>query len=120
MVAAQMIAMGELLVLAQKAGVDPERVVAAIRGGAAQCWTLDNKPGRIFSGERGPGFKAYMQHKDLGIVLDTARTYGVSLPLTAVSAQLYEAMLQQGMRELDNSAVLSILEMLSSTHIGPA
>lgn len=119
MVAAQMVAMGELLVLARQSGVDPERVVDAIRGGAAQCWTLDNKPQRIFAGNRSPGFKAYLQHKDLGIVLDTARAYGVSLPLTAVSAQLYEAMLQNGMRDLDNSAVLGILEMLSGTQVGP-
>lgn len=119
MVAAQMVAMSELLVLAQKSGVDPERVVAAIQGGAAQCWTLDNKPARIFAGDRSPGFKSYMQHKDLGIVLDTARAYGVSLPLTAVSAQLYEAMQQTGMEELDNSAVLGVLEALSGVRIGP-
>jgi 2-hydroxy-3-oxopropionate reductase len=119
MVAAQMVAMGELLVLAKKSGVDPERVVAAIQGGAAGCWTLDNKPGRIFAGNRAPGFKSYMQHKDLGIVMDTARAYGVSLPLTAISAQLYEAMQQTGMEELDNSAVLGVLEALSGVKIGP-
>lgn len=65
MVAAQMVAMGELLILAQKAGADPEKVVQAIRGGAAGCWTLDNKPKRLFAGNRKPGFKAYMQAKDL-------------------------------------------------------
>ncbi len=113
MVAAQMVAMGELLLLAQKAGVDPRRVVEAIRGGAAGCWTLDNKPQRLFAGERGPGFKAYMQHKDLGIVLDTARTYGMPLPVTSGVVQLYEAMLQIGMRDLDNSAVIGVLEALS-------
>ncbi|TET83382.1 MAG: 2-hydroxy-3-oxopropionate reductase, partial [Anaerolineales bacterium] len=66
MVAAQMVAMGELLLLAQKSGVDPRRVIDAIQGGAAQCWALDVKPQRLFAGERQPGFKAYMQHKDLG------------------------------------------------------
>jgi 2-hydroxy-3-oxopropionate reductase len=58
MVAAQMVAMGELLLLAQRAGVSPEKVVEAISGGAAQCWTLDIKAPRLFSGERGPGFRA--------------------------------------------------------------
>jgi 2-hydroxy-3-oxopropionate reductase len=119
MVAAQMVAMGELLVLAAKTGVDPERVIEAIRGGAAQCWTLDNKPQRIFRGERTPGFKAYMQHKDLGIVMDTARAYGASMPLTAVATQLFEAMLHTGMEELDNSAVLGIIELLSDARVGP-
>jgi 2-hydroxy-3-oxopropionate reductase len=113
MVAAQMVAMGELLLLAQKAGVDPRRVVDAIRGGAAGCWTLDNKPQRLFTGERGPGFKAYMQHKDLGIVLDTARTYGMPLPITSGAMQLYESMLQLGMRDLDNSAVIGVLEAMA-------
>jgi 2-hydroxy-3-oxopropionate reductase len=90
MVAAQMVAMGELLIFAQKAGADPEKVIEAIRGGAAQCWTLDVKPPRLFKGERGPGFKAYMQAKDLGIVLDTAREYGVPLPACAVDCPAFQ------------------------------
>ena len=80
MVAAQMVAMGELLIFARKAGADPEKVIQAIRGGAAQCWTLDVKPPRLFQGNRSPGFKAYMQAKDMGIVLDSARQYGIPLP----------------------------------------
>lgn len=117
MVAAQMVAMGELLVFAKKAGADPRKVVEAIRGGAAQCWTLDVKPPRLFDGNRQPGFKAYMQSKDLGIVLDTAREYGIPLPTTAVNAQLFEAMLEMGMESLDNSAVLGVLETLAGTHL---
>jgi 2-hydroxy-3-oxopropionate reductase len=117
MVAAQMVAMGELLLLAQKCGVDPRRVVEAIQGGAAQCWTLDVKPERLFNGNREPGFKSYMMHKDLGIVLDTARAYGMPVPATAVNQQLYEAMLQMGMRELDNSAVIGVFESLSGERL---
>jgi 2-hydroxy-3-oxopropionate reductase len=120
MVAAQMVAMGELILLAQKCGVDPQQVIAAIRRGAAQCWTLDNKPQRLFQGERSPGFKAYMQHKDLGIVMDTARTYGMPLPMTAVSQQLYESMLQLGMSQLDNSAVIGVLEAMAGVELGGA
>lgn len=120
MVAAQMTAMAELLVFSQKAGVDPAKVVGAIKGGAAACWTLNVKPQRIFEGNREPGFKASMQHKDLGIVMDSAREYGVPLPVTAVNMSLYEAMLQQeGMREKDNSAVLCILEKMANTRVGP-
>lgn len=113
MVAAQMVAMGELIVFAQKSGVDPQKVVEAIKGGAAQCWTLDVKPPRLFAGNRAPGFKAYMQAKDLNIVLETARAYGVPLPATAENAQLFNAMLQMGMGELDNSAVIGVLERLA-------
>ena len=117
MVAAQMVAMGELLIFAQKAGADPEKVVEAIRGGAAQCWTLDVKPPRLFAGNRNPGFKAFMQAKDLGIVLDTARQYGVPLPSTSVHAQLFNAMLVMGMAELDNSALVGVIEALSGTSL---
>lgn len=117
MVAAQMVAMGELLIFSQKAGVDPQKVVAAIKGGAAQCWTLDVKPPRLFAGNRTPGFKAYMQAKDLNIVLETAREYGVPLPATAEHAQLFNAMLQMGMADLDNSAVIGVLEALSGTKL---
>jgi 2-hydroxy-3-oxopropionate reductase len=113
MVAAQMVAMGELLIFAQKAGVDPQKVVEAIKGGAAQCWTLDVKPPRLFAGNRTPGFKAYMQAKDLNIILETAREYGIPLPSAAVDAQLYNAMLQNGMGELDNSAVIGMIEELA-------
>jgi 2-hydroxy-3-oxopropionate reductase len=117
MVAAQMVGMGELLVLAQKSGVDPRKVVEAIQGGAAQCWALDVKPQRLFVGDRGPGFKAYMMHKDLGIVMDSARTYGAPVPGTAVNMQLFEAMLQMGMRELDNSAVIGVLEQMAGVRL---
>lgn len=117
MVAAQMVAMGELLIFSQKAGVDPQKVVEAIKAGAAQCWTLDVKPPRLFAGNREPGFKAFMQAKDLNIVLETAREYGVPLPSAAVDAQLFNAMLQNDMGELDNSAIIGIIEELAGTKL---
>jgi 2-hydroxy-3-oxopropionate reductase len=116
-VGAQMVALAEALITAQKAGVDPLRVVEAIKGGAAQMWTLDVKPPRLFAGNRQPGFKAYMQHKDLGIVMDTARTYGVPLPMSAVVMQLYTAMLDLGHRELDNSAIIAVYETLTGIQL---
>jgi len=112
-----MVAMGELLVFARKAGADPQKVVEAIRGGAAQCWALDVKPPRLFAGNRTPGFKAYMQAKDLGIVMDTAQQYGIPLPGAATHAQLFQAMLQMGMADLDNSAVIGIIEALAGVEL---
>jgi 2-hydroxy-3-oxopropionate reductase len=113
MVAAQMVAMGELLIFAQKAGADPQKVVEAIRGGAAQCWTLDVKPPRLFAGNRQPGFKARMQAKDMSIILDTAREYGIPVPSAALDSQLFNAMVENGMGNNDNAAVVAIFEMLS-------
>lgn len=115
MVAAQMVAMGELMILAKKSGADPSRVIQAIQGGAAQCWTLDVKPERLFAGNRKPGFKAYMQEKDLKIVMDTAREYGAPLPAAGLHTQLFGAMLQMGMKDLDNSAVIGVIENLAHT-----
>jgi len=117
MVAAQMVAMGELLIFARKAGADPQKVVEAIKGGAAQCWTLDVKPSRLFAGNRSPGFKATMQAKDLNIILETARQYGIPLPSAAVDAQLFNSMLELGMGDLDNSAVLGIIEILAGSKL---
>jgi 2-hydroxy-3-oxopropionate reductase len=117
MVAAQMVAMGELLIFAKKAGADPQKVVEAIKCGAAQCWTLDVKPPRLFSGNRSPGFKAYMQAKDMNIILETARQYGIPLPSVAVDAQLFNAMLEMGMGDLDNSAVLGVIEILANSKL---
>lgn len=115
MVAAQMVAMGELLILAKKSGADPEKVVSAIRAGAAQCWALDHKPQRLFAGERRPGFKAVMQLKDMNIVMDTAREYGISLPMTTVTTKLYADMCEMGMEAMDNSAVIGVIEKLAGT-----
>ncbi|MHB8136550.1 MAG: NAD(P)-dependent oxidoreductase [Anaerolineaceae bacterium] len=117
MVAAQMVAMGELLIFSQKAGADPQKVVEAIKGGAAQCWTLDVKPQRLFMGNRQPGFKAQMQAKDLNIIIETAREYGIPLPSAAVDAQLYNSMVELNLGKQDNSAILAILELLANVKL---
>jgi len=117
MVAAQMVAMGELLILSRKTGADPEKVIQAIKSGAAQCWALDVKTERLFAGNRNPGFKAFMQAKDLGIVMDTAREYGVPLLGTSANTQLFNAMLEMGMAEMDNSAVVGVVEQLANINL---
>ncbi len=117
MVAAQMVAMGELLVFSKKAGVDPRKVVDAIKAGAAQCWALDIKPPRLFDGNRNPGFKSYMQLKDMNIVLDTAKEYDVPISGTEANTKLYQMMIDMGLGELDNSAVVGVIEKLAGVEI---
>ncbi len=114
MVAAQVVAMSELLIFAQKAGADPRKVVEAIKGGAAQCWTLDVKPQRLFAGNREPGFRSVLQAKDLNIIMETAREYGLSLPSVALDNQLYAALCAMDLGELDNSGIISIIETLNN------
>src|SRR5512138_838365 len=117
MVAAQMVAMGELLVFSKKAGVDPRKVVEAIKAGAAQCWTLDVKPPRLFAGNRNPGFKAHMMLKDLKIIMETAHEYDIPVPAATENTELFQQMIDMGMGELDNSAVLGVIEHLAGIRL---
>ncbi len=117
MVAAQMVAMGELLVFSKKAGVDPRKVVDAIKAGAAQCWTLDVKPPRLFDGNRNPGFKAHMQLKDMKIILETANEYDIPVSAATENTRLFQQMIEMGMGELDNSAVVGVIEKLAGVEI---
>jgi 2-hydroxy-3-oxopropionate reductase len=117
MVAAQMVAMGELLVFSKKAGVDPRKVVEAIKAGAAQCWALDIKTPRLFDGNRAPGFKSYMQLKDMNIILETAREYDIPVSGTQANTLLYQQMIDLGLGELDNSAVVGVIERLAGIGI---
>ncbi len=114
MVAAQMVAEAELMLFAQKSGVDVAKVIEAIKSGAAQCWTLDVKPQRLLAGNRAPGFKSSLQAKDLNIVMETAHDYEVILPSTAVNTQLFNAMVAAGAGDLDNSAVIEVIEGLNN------
>jgi 2-hydroxy-3-oxopropionate reductase len=103
--------------MAQKAGADPEKVIEAIKAGAAQCWALDVKPQRLFVGNRTPGFKASMQYKDLNIVMDMAKAFGVPLPATSINTQLYNALINAGLGDQDNSAVIGVLEELAQVRL---
>ncbi len=117
MVAAQMVAEAELMIFAQKAGADPEKVIEAIKGGAAQCWTLDVKAPKLLVGDRQPGFKAKLQAKDMGIVSDTVEAYGMTLPAAIVHTELYRSMVEIGDGELDNSAIISLIELINETKL---
>ena len=117
MVAAQMVAEAELMIFSQKAGADPEKVIEAIKAGAAQCWTLDVKAPRLLEGNRAPGFKSALQAKDLNIVLETASKYHMNIPAVALHAQLYNGMVAIGDGELDNSAVIGMIEAMNGERL---
>ena len=112
-VAAQMVGVSEALLFAQKAGADLEAVVEAIRGGAAGCWTLDNRAPRMIRGNFEPGFFASYQYKDLRIATDAGETFGAPMPLTELAHELYKAMEANGMGRDDNSGVLQVVELLA-------
>jgi 2-hydroxy-3-oxopropionate reductase len=112
-VAAQMVGVSEALVFAQKAGADLDAVVEAISGGAAGCWTLDNRAPSMIEGEFDPGFFASYQYKDLRIATDAGEAFGAPMPQTEIAHELYKAMETTGRGDDDNSGVMQIIEDLA-------
>ena len=89
MVAVVIEAVAEALVLGSKAGVDPEIILRVLGGGMAQSRMMDVRGSTMAQHIFEPGFKAKLHLKDLGIVINTAREFGVALPVTGVVSQLY-------------------------------
>ncbi|HKJ59097.1 MAG TPA: NAD(P)-dependent oxidoreductase, partial [Halobacteriales archaeon] len=112
-VAAQMVGVSEALMFAKKAGADLEAVVEAISGGAAGCWTLDNRAPRMIRGNFEPGFFASYQYKDLRIATDAGEAFGAPMPSTELAHELYKSMEENGMGRDDNSGVLQVVELLA-------
>lgn len=110
-------AVAEALVLGSKAGVDPEKIVEAISGGAARCWALEQRAPWMIQHRFEPGFKAAYHYKDLGIAMDTARAFEVSLPVAGLVYQLYGAMKAMERGGWDHSAIVTLIEELAQTTV---
>lgn len=95
----------EGIVLAIKAGLDPEHVVGALLGGAARSWVLENRSGRMIADDYPPGFRIALHLKDLGIALGLAREVGASLPVAALASQIESGLVARGHGDDDNSAL---------------
>lgn len=103
----------EGIVLAMKAGLEVEQVVAALSGGAAQSWVLANRSGRMLENDYPLGFKVSLHRKDLGIALQLARETGTSLPITALCEQIEAGLIGKGHGDDDMSAVARAIRELS-------
>jgi 2-hydroxy-3-oxopropionate reductase len=112
-VALNLIGMAEALVLGAKAGVDPATVVEVLSGGFAQSRVMDVRGPNVIRGIFEPGFRSELHHKDLNIIRETARAFGASLPASALAHELFGAMQAQGWGDLDHSAVIRVIELLS-------
>jgi 3-hydroxyisobutyrate dehydrogenase len=104
----------EGIVLALKAGLDVEQVVAALSGGAAQSWVLTNRSGRMLANDYPLGFKVALHRKDLGIALSMARELGASLPISALCEAIEAGLIGQGHADDDMSAVARSIRQLSA------
>jgi 3-hydroxyisobutyrate dehydrogenase len=104
-IAAGYLGVAEGIVLAMKAGLDPEKVVAALGGGAAGSWILANRSGRMIANEYPLGFRIALHRKDLGIALELARETGAALPVASLAAQIENGLIAQGHGDDDNAAL---------------
>lgn len=110
-------AVGEALILAKAAGVEPANVCKALLGGFAGSRILELYGPRMLNHDFQPGFKVKLHHKDLRIAMQTAHELGIALPGTAVVAQYLNALVGMGYGELDNGALVLVQEQLSNVHL---
>ena len=103
----------EGIVLALKAGLDVDQIVAALSGGAAQSWVLTNRSGRMKDNDYPLGFKVALHRKDLGIALGMARELGAALPVSALAEAIEAGLIGQGHADDDMSAVARSIRALS-------
>jgi 2-hydroxy-3-oxopropionate reductase len=109
---------GEALVLAKKAGVDPVKVRQALLGGFAQSKILEAHGQKMLDRNFKPGFRIRLHEKDMKIALATGSEYGVSLMVTGVVGQMMTAMKGMGNSDLDHSGLVRLVEQLSNTELG--
>ena len=112
-VAVNLTALAEALTLAKKAGLDRELTLKALAGGLAGSKCLEQKTPNYVANSYKPGFKIDLHFKDLGLIMESARTLGVPLPATAVVQELFSALRVQGRGGFDHSGVITLLEDLA-------
>ena len=115
MVALTVTAMTEGLAFAAQSGLDLQTTLDVVSAGAAGSWSLSNYAPRLLSGDRAPGFYAADMLKDLRIALQEASDLSLSVPGTALCAELYTALLSSGETELGNHALISLYERISNS-----
>ncbi len=116
-VALNIAAMSEAMVLATKAGVDPENVFKAIRGGLAGSTVLDAKMPLALKGNFKPGFRIELHIKDLANALDTAHELGVPVPLSSVVMEVMQALKVDGKGADDHGGIIQFYEKLAHVEV---
>ena len=118
-IAGTFLALGEALTLAHRAGADPEKVVEAIGGGVAGSWILQNRSGNMLNDTYPLGFRTRLHRKDLGIALDTARTFEVPVHVASLVATLEDGLIAQGYGDEDMSNLARCVRQGAGVPDGP-
>jgi 2-hydroxy-3-oxopropionate reductase len=116
-VALNIAAMSEAFVLAAKAGVDPERVFDAVKGGLAGSTVLNAKAPMVLQGNYKPGFRIELHIKDLQNALDTAHEIGVPIPLTSQVMEMMQALKVDGKQAEDHGGLIQFYERLAGIKV---
>jgi len=116
-VALNIAAMSEAMVLATKAGVDPEKVFNAIKGGLAGSTVLNAKMPLVLDGNFKPGFRIELHIKDLQNALDTAHELGVPVPLSSNVMETMQALKVDGHASDDHGGIIQFYEKLAKTEV---
>jgi 2-hydroxy-3-oxopropionate reductase len=116
-VALNIAAMSEALVLATKAGVEPELVYQAIRGGLAGSTVLDAKAPLVMDRKFDPGFRINLHIKDLGNALDTSHEIGVPLPLTSAVMEIMQSLKVDEKGNNDHGGIIQYFEKLAKIEV---
>ncbi len=112
-VALNIAALSEAMVLAAKSGVDPETVYKAIRGGLAGSTVMEAKTPMILAGNFKPGFRIELHIKDLANAIETGHDVGVPLPLTSQVMEMMQALKVDGKAGNDHSGLVQYYEKLA-------
>lgn len=116
-VALNIAAMGEAMVLAAKAGVDPEKVYQAIRGGLAGSTVLDAKMPMVLDGNFKPGFRIELHVKDLMNAVDTAKELGTPVVLTSQVLEIMQTLKAEGKGKNDHGGIIQYYEKMANVEV---
>jgi len=117
MVASNIAAMGEALVLATRAGLDPEVVFNAVKGGLAGSTVLNAKAPMVIARNFKPGFRIRLHQKDLRNALLAGESLKVGLPLTSLVQQMLMSLMNEGKGDLDHSAIVTFIEGMAGIEV---
>jgi 3-hydroxyisobutyrate dehydrogenase len=118
LVVINMLAVSEAMLFAQAGGLDLEKTLHAIEGGAAGSWMLSNRGSQAIRRDWRPGFTVDLQQKDLRLVLEAADQLGVPLMATSTVFHLYRTLQAAGLGGEGNHALIKALETLANIQVG--
>ena len=117
LVAGTLNAVVEALIFAQKSGVDLEKAIDAVKGGAAASWQLTNLAPRIIKRDFQPGFMTDLIQKDLNLIMGAADVIKVPLPVTSIIHQMYYSLQSAGEGKTGTQALVKAMERLAGVKV---